>query len=259
MTQHFDIEAGKLAQRVKTTPKESKRRMLLLRKSGLFGKLPKGVTIERAVTFEELNEAYHLVHDVFVEQGYITPQPGGVRNRSVDLLPSTVTFIAKLNGKIIGVISIAIDDLFIGLPSDGEFKAELDLLRAKGGVVCEVTNQAVAPDFRRTAVTTELMRYCVTYALYVKCTDLIATVSPKHATFYKFLGFEGVGNTRSYSVVYLDPVTVLDLELTATGKVMHVGQDPNDPVERFLDYYFFNNPHISLCRRVARSTGGEGG
>lgn len=217
-------------------------RMELYQRFGLFGELPNGVTVARAVTLADLAEALQLVHGVFVGCGYITPQAGGIRNRGVDLLPTTNTGVARAGGKkIVGVISLAIDDPAIGLPSDEEFKKELDCLRGRSKVVCEVTNYAVAPDFRRTSVPTELMRYCLISAAHIRCTDLVATVSPTHAGFYEFLGFRIVSQTRSYSVLVFDPVQVLDLDL---GTIESGG----DETKRFvLEYFIRKNPY----RRVA--------
>jgi hypothetical protein len=54
------------------------RRMALLRRAGLFGTDTKGAVIRRAISVEDLAAAYRLVHDAFVEKGYIPPQPTGL-------------------------------------------------------------------------------------------------------------------------------------------------------------------------------------
>jgi hypothetical protein len=153
------------------------------------------------------------------------------------LLPTTNTGVARVEGKIVGVISLAVDDPKLGLPSDAEFRAELDLLRGKTKVVCEVTNYAVAKGSRRTSIPAELMRYCITAAMHIRCTDLIATVSPTHAGFYEFLGFKIVSATRSYSVMVFDPVQVLDLDIESI-------ESGGDEAKKFvLDYFIRKNPY----------------
>jgi hypothetical protein len=185
------------------------RRMALLRRAGLFGTDTKGAVIRRAVSVEELTAAYRLVHDVFVEKGYISPQPTGLRLRVTEALPQTATFIAEGDQGVVGVQSIAVDADELGLPSDGAFRQEIDSLRIDGRRVCEATNQAIAVDYRKTAVPTELMRCMFAHALLIGCDELITTISPGHARFFELLGFQQISPVRSYSRQIDDPVVVM--------------------------------------------------
>jgi ribosomal protein S18 acetylase RimI-like enzyme len=193
-------------------PRES-RRMALLRRAGLFGTDTKGAVIRRAVSAEELAAAYHLVHDAFVERGYIQPQPSGLRLRVTEALPETATFIAVAGSQVVGVQGLAVDSEEFGLPSDGAFQGEIDSLRIGGRRVCEATNQAIAPDFRSTAVPTELMRCMFAHALAIGCDELITTVSPGHARFFELLGFKQISPIRSYSKELDDPVVVMSVNI----------------------------------------------
>ena len=185
------------------------RRMALLRRAGLFGTDTKGAVIRRAISVEDLAAAYRLVHDAFVERGYIPPQPTGLRLRVTEALPQTATFIAEVGPEVVGVQSIAVDSDEFGLPSDGAFRNEIDSLRIGGRRVCEATNQAIGVDYRKTAVPTELMRCMFAHALAIGCDELITTVSPGHARFFGLLGFEQISPVRSYSTEYDDPVVVM--------------------------------------------------
>ena len=220
MSVHVARDGDRIGRRSAAERKKGSRRLALLRKAGLFGGDAGGAQAVRATSVEDLLTAYRLVHDAFVEKGYIHRQASGLRMRTFEALPTTATFVAKADGKVVGVQSLAMDDPQLGLPSDQAFQADLDALRGKGRVLCEATNEAVDPDWRRTSVPTELMRCCFAHALAKGCTDLITTVSPGHVRFYELLGFEQVSEVRSYSAKIEDPVAVVRFDLSALGQVL---------------------------------------
>lgn len=188
------------------------RKLALLKKTGLFSADTKGAVIERACSAADLREAYRLVHQVYLESGYIHPEPTGMRVRIFETSSETATFVAKVEGRVVGVISVVGDSLDLGLPSDAAFSAELDALRDGGAQVCEVTNQVVAEPYRKSAVTTELMRAAVAHALQSGFRVGVATVSPSHNGFYDLLGFTQLGSERSYSQKLHDPVVALMID-----------------------------------------------
>lgn len=187
--------------------------MGFLQQAGLFGKNTLGATIKRACTADQLLQAYRLVNDVFQETGYLKPEPSGLRLRIFETSSETATFIAEKAGVVVGVLSVVGDSPDLGLPSDAAFKPELDALRAKGRRLCEITNQAVAPAYRKSAVPTELMRCALAHELEAGYEDSVATVSPSHHGFYELLGFDPLGNERSYSTKLYDPVIALRMGL----------------------------------------------
>jgi ribosomal protein S18 acetylase RimI-like enzyme len=189
------------------------RKINLLRRSGLFGNDTRGATIERACTAQDLQDAYRLVHRVYLSTGFIHPEPAGMRVRIFETTSDTATFIAKKDGEIVGVLSIVGDSFDLGLPSDSAFKSELDALRNRGVRLCEVTNQAVADEFRKTAVPTELMRCAIAHAMNTGYDFGVAAVSPSHRGFYNLLGFQELGSERSYSQKLHDPVVALRIDL----------------------------------------------
>ncbi len=189
------------------------RKLALLRQAGVFSSDIKGCTIERACTLPELRAAYALVHDVFVSNGFILPESGGMRLRIFEMCPETATFIARKGGEVVGVLSVVVDSPELGLPSDTAFQPELDALRETGMRLCELTNQAVAKDYRRSGLLTELMQCAIAYILEVGCDRAIATVSPGHTGFYQLLGFNQLGQQRSYSKKLYDPVVALTVDV----------------------------------------------
>ncbi len=210
------------------------RRMALLRRAGLFGSDTRGAVIRRAVTDDDLIQGYRLVHDAFAEQGYIQPTATGLRMRPFEALPSMATFIAVADGKVVGVQGLAVDGPHLGLPSDDAFQDVLDELRVGRRRVCEATNQAIAPEYRKSAVPTELMRCMFAHGLAVGCDELITTVSPGHARFFNLLGFTQVSDVRSYSRKTDDPVVVMRVNVAELIARAEQANDDSDSATLFI-------------------------
>lgn len=245
-----------------SNPRAARRKMALLQQGGLFTGDTKGATIRRAFTAEDLRKAYALVHDVFLGTGYMKPEPSGIRLRMFETLPETATFVAEVDGNVVGVLSVVGDTPDLGLPSDGAFKEELDQLRANGLRLCELTNQAVAEEYRKSAVATELMRCAVAHGMKAGYDQGIATVSPGHNGFYELMGFNMVGTERSYSLKLHDPVVALSMDLDHYRKPVgsvnetmkwlhHHGTVENHFLNRVVDWAeqartHFTNPELLL-------------
>ena len=189
------------------------RKLWLLKRSGLFGDDTKGGEISRASNIHDLRGAYKLVHDVYLGTGFIEPEKAGMRLRIFETTPEMATFVAKVGDRVVGVLSILADTPELGLPSDAAFRVELDGLRASGQRIFEITNQAVAKDFRKSAVPTELMRCAMAHATVRGCDEIVATVSPSHGSFYELLGFREIGSERTYSEKLHDPVVTLGMKV----------------------------------------------
>jgi len=218
---------------------QESRRLRLLKRIGLFGTDTKGARIKRATQPQELIKAYELVHDTFVEQGYIHPQPGGLRVRAFEAMPGTATFMAAQELDVVGVQTLVVDSPGLGLPSDLAFRDAIDRLRAAGGLVCEATNEAVLKEYRRSAVPTELMRCMFAHALTIGCTDLVTTISPGHAAFYEFIGFRQVSEVRSYSDEIEDPTVVVAWDLREIRRRFEAAEAKGDSDQAFLKVFCF--------------------
>lgn len=77
---------------------------------------------------EEIDEALSIIHDGFVEAGYMDPQPSGRRMHASYLNPGTIFFVARIDGSPVGACALIADGPF-GLPSDRAFAEENDALR----------------------------------------------------------------------------------------------------------------------------------
>lgn len=225
---------GQSAQPVKWDRSLADRKLWLLKRSGLFGSDAKGATFERALTFEDFRRAYRLVHDVYLGTEFITREPGDLRMRIFEATPDMATFIAKVNGHVVGVLSVVEDSKELGLPSDIAFQNELDDLRATGIRISEITNQAVAEEYRKSAVPTELMRCVVAHLAKTGVDKAIAAVSPSHNAFYELLGFRELGDERSYSDKLHDPVVALAADIAPFRTPPEDMNDTEKFVNKFL-------------------------
>jgi hypothetical protein len=127
------------------------RRLLLLKRTRLLGTDTCGAEITRACSPHDLRRAYRLVYDIYLAAGYVEPHECQMRIRTFEALADTATFIAKRDGEVLGAASLVVDSAGVGLPSDVAFRPELDTMRARGIKLCETTNLAVLPRFRKTA------------------------------------------------------------------------------------------------------------
>ncbi len=231
-------------------PKSKSRRMRLLERMGYFGSLPSGIRITRATTLEDLRGAYQMVYDSFIQMGYILPNASKLRIRLFEAMPDTATFIAKANGKIIGVTSAVIDKPGIGIPADKAFHQELTDLRDEGYKVCEGTNWVIDPEYRKTNVMPELMRVCFAHSLMAGCNGMIAVVSPGHQSYYEILSFDTIGSIRSSSPNIDDPV-IMQLN---SYKKFFARWDAVQPEEQsdnavVTNFFIGNNPYYDKVRR----------
>ncbi len=98
---------------------------------------------------EDIDEALMVVHEGFVEAGYLAPKPSGRRMHAAYLNPGTVFFVARIDGETVGTCALIADGPF-GLPSDRAFAEENDALRAATrGTIYEAGSLAVRSEYRR--------------------------------------------------------------------------------------------------------------
>ena len=216
------------------------RKLLLLKRSGLFGEDTKEARIERACTFDDLRKAYKLVHDVRLSTGSIEPEAGGMRLRVFEMSPDLATFVAKVEGRVIGVLSVSEDTPEFGMPADGPFKVELDCLRARGARLCEATNLAVAEQYRKSSVPTELMRCAVAHMIKAGYDQAVVAVRPSHNAFYELLGFREIGSERSYSQRFHHPAVAHCLDIDQ----YRIFSDGLNATEQFIHHFLAFENHF---------------
>jgi hypothetical protein len=176
-----------------------------------------GVHLKVADTQEELEAAYRLVHDVYVQEGYAEPHPSGLRVNLRYALPTTATFVAKAADEVL-MTQTLIGDSPLGVPMDMIFSAELYELRRQGRYIAEVGAFASHPEFRGRKQVVGMYTNKIMWSYAIRnlgADDLVIAVNPKHEWVYKhLLLFERINRgVRRYAYVNDAPAIAMRLDL----------------------------------------------
>ena len=177
-------------------------RLKVLRRVFTLPRIKNDIIFKLATTSEELAQAYTLLHDSYVQEGFMTPAQSGLRCTIFHALPGSAVLIAKKNETVIATVTL-IKDSPMGLPSDKEYLAENENERNQGFQLCEVSALAISPKFRSGLVTFHLIKYLWHYATDVLGVNMLCCViNPKALDFYKaYLNFKRNGKEISYDFV----------------------------------------------------------
>ena len=140
-------------------------------------------------TAHDLINIYRLVHDAYVERGYIEPRSDGqlVLYPHLDHIPETTVLIAEQDGQIVGTNSLTVDSPR-GLPSDEDFKKECDNIRAERRKLAGSWRLCTRTGFRdERSIVMELIARTVQMTLENKIETCVFTVHPRHARVYEKL------------------------------------------------------------------------
>lgn len=147
----------------------------------------------------EIDEALALVHDGFLESGYIEPSPSGRRVMPHYLTPGIAFALANQRGRTIGVVTSVPDGPY-GLPSEEVFHREFDEVRTMGGPVIEVGSLVVHRDHRaQTRSILLMLLMAILQRSVITTPDEVGTctVLPEQGRFYSAaLGMKVVGEVR---------------------------------------------------------------
>ncbi|HRC39626.1 MAG TPA: hypothetical protein PK420_16245, partial [Rubrivivax sp.] len=119
-----------------------------------------------AHTQDELEACFSLLHDAYVASGFMRPHPSGLRVTPYHALPTTTTLCAKVDGQVVGTLSIVREGVF-GFPMQAAF--DISSVRAKEGRIAEISALAIHPRWRKTggSILFPLMKfmygYCTKY------------------------------------------------------------------------------------------------
>ena len=175
-----------------------------------------GTTFEIADTIQKLENAYRLLHDVYVEEGYMAPHPSGMRITHHSLLPKTTTFVGTHYEQIVLTMTL-FPDSEAGLPMDSQFSRELDELRMAGRYIAEVGSLASDPGFRNRNQNVPMHANKIMHAYadkYLNLDDFVIAINPKHKWFYKnILLFEQISRQRDYGYVKGAPAIVMRMNI----------------------------------------------
>jgi GNAT superfamily N-acetyltransferase len=142
-----------------------------------------------ADTQEELEQCFALLHDAYVASGFMRPHPSGLRVTPYHALPTTTTLCAKVDGQVVGTLSIVREGVF-GFPMQTAF--DISSVRAKEGRIAEISALAIHPRYRKTggSVLFPLMKFMYEYcSKYFDTRHLLIAVNPNHIEMYESLLF----------------------------------------------------------------------
>lgn len=176
-------------------------------------------------TKEKLEEATNLIFQVYSKKGYTThsSRDNEVQKISSYLSSKNATvFGAYLNSKIVGTISILLDNT-IDLPMDILFKKELDQIRNKNIKIAEVCQFAIntemlAKSQENITISINLLSLVLRYGIYKQYDYFSLTINPKHKTFYETIGCTQIGVEKKYPSVNNAPALGYILDLSKTKK-----------------------------------------
>jgi hypothetical protein len=106
------------------------------------------VTVVTTDQWDDVQEALGVVHDGFVEAGYMEEQSSRRRFITPYLNDGVAFSMAYVGDELAGVLALMPDGAY-GLPSDAAFRPEMDALRATGRPLFESGSLVVAAQFRR--------------------------------------------------------------------------------------------------------------
>mgnify|MGYP000490780224 CR=1 FL=1 len=175
-----------------------------------------GIEYKIAETRQEREAAFRLVYDSYLRSGLSEPNPWQMRVTPYHLLPTTQVLIAKQGDQVIFTASLVADGE-LGLPMECVYSEELDVCRARGLWLAEVSCLADRRQHLRGffPVFLRLSRLLVQFAMYQGMDGLVAAVHPKHARFYKrYMCFLPMGQQKSYPTVRHRPAVALWLEFS---------------------------------------------
>jgi hypothetical protein len=181
-----------------------------------------------AETAEEMEQAYSVLHDSYVEQGLMDSNESRLRITKYHSLPTTTLLIAKFQDEVIATITVIVDGP-MGLPVDKCW--DISSLRKKNLSLLEVGALAIkrTHQSKQGKILFPLCKFMLDYSVkYAKIDGLVISVNAAVRDFYKailmFENFEGSGK-RQYGFVKNDVADSVWLDI-------------KNCQERFKHYYF---------------------
>lgn len=127
-----------------------------------------------AETQDELEGAFSVLHNSYVEVGLMKKDPSGLRVTPYHALNSTVTLIGKKGSEVIATVTI-ISDSKLGLPSENFI--DLSNLRQGGNRIAEISALAIKKEYRG-RVLLHLLKFMYEWCInYSSINHLIATLT----------------------------------------------------------------------------------
>jgi len=168
-------------------------------------------------TVEDLFAAFTLVYEQYRRTGMMKPNACRMRITPYHLLPTTEVLVTREQGTVTCTMSLVCDGLR-GLPMESVYPDEIAKLRLLGLSPAEVSCLAERYDGteKSQSAVFQLMPLMAQLAYRRGADRLLISVRPRHARFYqRFLGFDMIGDERSYGQVCGTRGVALSADLSA--------------------------------------------
>jgi len=148
------------------------------------------ITIKYTIELKELKRIFAFVHHRYLAANIIEPQPQNMWITKFHLLPKTKIFTAYRKddpecNQPICTATIVFDTPEFGLPSDNIYHDKLEEFRKQGKKLVEFCSLAALPNMQARNAYFPIFKILYKYTRFCGFTDIIISIQPKHAEFYK--------------------------------------------------------------------------
>lgn len=206
-----------------------------------------------ADSLPELEACFRILHDAYVGAGFMRPDPSGLRVTPYHALPTTTTLCAKIDGEVVGTVSIVREGVF-GLPMQSAF--DVGPVRERGGQIAEISALAIHRSRRGAParVLLPLMKFVYEYCTgHFDTRHLVIAVNPRHIGVYesllRFRRLDGA-TVDHYAFVNGAPAVGATLDLAEAPSLLEQAWGRSDG-RRNLHRYFIHE-HLEAIRLAPR-------
>ncbi|MCK5116165.1 MAG: hypothetical protein KAR44_06165 [Candidatus Aegiribacteria sp.] len=190
-------------------------------------------------SIDEMKEAFRLIYDSYLASGYQKKDPSSMRISFSNLLPTSSLITVKKNGEVCGTLTIILES-DSRLPINELFNHEINKIRRKDSLICELSGLAVDESLRidqsRTVLLSLFRKAFILGHDFMGCTDFCMMINPHHCDYYqKEFNFEKIGQIRHYDKVNGAPAVPLRLNLAKGAELFKISNP------RLYQYFFISD------------------
>ena len=207
-------------------------------------------TVRIANRLELRQKTYEYVYRVYLNEGYIKNRDSKFQLTIYNALPNTTTLYAEDHNGIFNGTFTMVFESDIGLPSNLQYKNEIDMLRCNGRRICEIISFGIDRTQRGSVKILAGLFYCAYLIAWhiMGATDFIVNVIPSQADFYcKNMLFRKIGNTKKCPRTDGIPAVLLNLPISLTRKLR-----TKKRLFPFAMVNYSEQEEVTLARRLQR-------
>ena len=195
-------------------------------------------------------KAYEYLYNVYLNEGYTRNKNSKLHLSIYNALPDTTTLFAEdQNGNFSGTLTMVFDS-DMGLPSDLQYREEIDRLRCEKRQICEIISLGIDRAQRGSVrILAGLFYYAFLFAWHITAsTDFIIHVTPSQTNFYyRHLFFRKIGNIKKCPRANGVPAVLLNVPLALLEN-----SRKKKRVFPFAMFQYSEQDEIKLARKLKR-------